>query len=152
VASAGLDPSTPVDDPGSTALSAELREDYRECLEAMCDDLNTSVALAKAVEGAKAVLRSPALGPGDAAAAAWFLQRVNSLLGVVRHDTPVEAEVGSHAPAELDGRTIEEWVEERTAAKAARDFALADSIRDRLAAAGIELRDTPDGVEWSLRR
>ncbi|MGE3127464.1 MAG: cysteine--tRNA ligase [Fimbriimonadaceae bacterium] len=152
VRAAGADPLAPPSEPGTGKLADELADDYAQCLEAMCDDLNTSVALAKAVEGAKAVLRSPALGTDDAAAAAWFLERVNSLLGVVRHETPLQADAESDAPAEVDGRTIAEWVEERTAAKVARDFTLADSIRDRLAAAGVELRDTPDGVEWSLRR
>jgi cysteinyl-tRNA synthetase len=149
---AGADPGSPVAGPGSSPMASALREAYDGCLAAMCDDLNTSVALAKAVEGAKTVLRAAALSDQDAAAATWFLHQVNGLLGIVRAESAQPRDSHGEAPAELDGRTIEEWVEERTAAKAARDFALADSIRDRLAAAGVELRDTPDGVEWSLRR
>ena len=41
-------------------------------------------------------------------------------------------------------------LEQRTAARAAKDFATADAIRDRLKAAGIELEDTPQGPQWSL--
>lgn len=151
IRAAGLDPAAPVGEPVGEGLAAELREDYAECLEAMCEDLNTSVALAKAVEGAKAVLRLPALSVEEAGAASWFLQMVNGLLGIVSNDALGSEEV---TPVELsvDGRPVEDWLAERTAAKQAKDFALADQIRDRLAEAGIEIRDTPSGVEWSARR
>ena len=39
----------------------------------------------------------------------------------------------------------------RAQARAGRDFATADRIRDRLAAAGVEVRDTPGGAGWDLR-
>ena len=39
----------------------------------------------------------------------------------------------------------------RAQARSAKDFATSDLIRDRLAAAGIEIRDTPEGQEWDLR-
>ncbi len=38
----------------------------------------------------------------------------------------------------------------RAAARKERDFAAADAIRDRLAAAGITVEDTPDGARWSI--
>ena len=43
-------------------------------------------------------------------------------------------------------------VEERAAAKQARDFARADAIRDQLAGEGIALEDTPQGVRWTRKR
>ncbi len=39
---------------------------------------------------------------------------------------------------------------ERTAAREAKDWARADAIRDRIAAAGIEVEDTPTGPKWSV--
>jgi cysteinyl-tRNA synthetase len=41
-------------------------------------------------------------------------------------------------------------LEERAEARAAQDWASADAIRDHIAAAGIDVEDTPDGPKWSL--
>ena len=41
-------------------------------------------------------------------------------------------------------------LEQRAAARAAKDFAAADAIRDQLKEAGIEIADTPQGPRWSL--
>ena len=41
-------------------------------------------------------------------------------------------------------------LDERTQARAAKDWARADEIRDRLKAAGVEITDTPDGPTWSI--
>lgn len=46
---------------------------------------------------------------------------------------------------------VEALLDERAAARAGRDFARADALRERLAAAGVEVRDSGAGVEWSLR-
>ena len=42
-------------------------------------------------------------------------------------------------------------LEERAAARADKDWSRADAIRDRIAAAGIEVEDTPDGPKWTVR-
>ena len=41
-------------------------------------------------------------------------------------------------------------LEQRAEARAAKDFATADAIRDRLKDAGIEIEDTPQGPQWSI--
>ena len=41
-------------------------------------------------------------------------------------------------------------LERRQQARAARDFPTADEVRDRLAAAGLDVTDTPDGPQWSI--
>jgi cysteinyl-tRNA synthetase len=45
---------------------------------------------------------------------------------------------------------VEHLLELRGRARAARDWATSDRVRDGLAAAGVEVRDTPDGVHWEL--
>ena len=45
---------------------------------------------------------------------------------------------------------VQAELERRTQARADKDFVTADAVRDRLAAAGITITDTPDGPTWSL--
>ncbi len=60
------------------------------------------------------------------------------------------AERGTRDPREAVAPFVEALLEVRAGAKAARDFATADLVRDGLVAAGVEVRDTPDGAEWLL--
>ena len=48
------------------------------------------------------------------------------------------------------GPLVESLLELRRRARDARDWATSDWVRDRLAAADVEVRDTPDGAEWHL--
>ena len=52
------------------------------------------------------------------------------------------------APAAEDAAEIEALIARRAEAKKAKDWAAADAIRDELKAMGIEIKDTPNGVEW----
>ena len=49
---------------------------------------------------------------------------------------------------EVLGPVVEAALAARVVARSEKAFAVSDAIRDQLAAAGIEVRDTPDGVEW----
>jgi hypothetical protein len=60
------------------------------------------------------------------------------------------ARVGVRDPRELIEPYVEALLELRGRARAARDYALSDLVRDRLGAAGVEVRDTPDGARWVL--
>ena len=55
---------------------------------------------------------------------------------------------GTRDATGTDGDEIDDLVRRRDAARAARDFATADVIRDELAARGIQLEDTPGGTIW----
>ena len=47
-------------------------------------------------------------------------------------------------------RQVQDLLVQRAAAREAKDWALADTIRDRLAAAGVVVQDGPQGAEWSV--
>jgi len=58
---------------------------------------------------------------------------------------------GTRDPATVVAPFVDALLAERLRARAAREWATADGIRDRLLAAGVELHDTPDGTTWELR-
>lgn len=126
----------------------EFERLYGEMLEAMCEDLNTSVAVAKMLEGVRVGLRETQMTAEFAAGALWFLERSDALLGIRSTVAPVASAADASEP-EIDGKPISVWIEERAAAKKAKDFATADAIREAVTAAGFELRDTPQGTEWA---
>lgn len=134
--------------PGAPTGS-DLERVAGEMLDAMCDDLNTSVAIAKAIEGTKVILRQNELGKDEAEAAAWFLRRVEGLLGLWRETAEEKC---ADAEPVVDGVTVTEWIERRAAAKKNKDFSEADRIRATLAEAGVELRDTPGGTTWARKQ
>jgi len=61
------------------------------------------------------------------------------------------AAAGTRDPREVVGPFVELALELRARARAAKDFATSDLVRDRLTDAGAEVRDTPDGATWGLR-
>jgi hypothetical protein len=60
------------------------------------------------------------------------------------------AAVGTRDPKEVLAPVVAVALEARRSARARKDFAQSDQIRDDLAAAGIDVRDTPDGMTWVL--
>lgn len=138
------------DRPGDDVLSESLDAAYADALAAMADDLNTPVALAAAYRGANAILgrhRQEPLSGASARAAVAFLDRVNALLGIVR---PEGATPEAAADDDL-AEKVEPLLEQRTEARAAKDWARADAIRDELDALGVEVMDTPSGPEWKRK-
>jgi cysteinyl-tRNA synthetase len=67
-------------------------------------------------------------------------------------DDPAWPSTGT-ADARLTGAVdalVAGLLEQRQAAREAKDFATADAIRDQIKAAGVEVEDTPQGPKWSL--
>lgn len=138
------------DRPGEDSIGAALDDLYEEALSAMCEDLNTAVALAKGFEATKLILKDGASMSGTSARSAKdFLDKYNGLMGVVRHEA--ENRCSSAPKTSVDANWVATMIEERARAKREKDFARADAIRSELDEAGVELRDTPDGTTWKVK-
>ena len=108
---------------------------------AMNDDFNTPVAVAVLFELASEVNRTRSV---DAAA---MLKGLAATLGILQQLPRDYLQAGNT----LDEATIGQRIDARNAAKAARDFASADRIRDELLELGVVLQDSPRGTTWMKR-
>jgi len=132
---------------GAGALAPEQVVGFRERFRAaLGDDLNTARAVAELHDLLRAV--NTALdGGGISGTVRGDLEQavaeVDAALGVV----PTAAPASADGDAEVAG-----LVEERTAARAARDFARADAIRARLAELSVVIEDTPHGTVWHRKK
>ena len=108
-------------------------------IEAMDDDLNTADGLSAVFELVRDINSNviPTSSKELLIFAKELFSELTGVLGLVYEEKDND----------LDGK-VEELIAARTAARKAKDFAKADSIRDEIAAMGIVLEDTPNGVKW----
>jgi cysteinyl-tRNA synthetase len=120
---------------------------------AMDDDLSAPAAMAVIHD---AVRRgNAALAEGDPSAVERAAE-VRAMLGIFGID-PLAEPWASRASADAEATEVVDalvsaLLEQRAEARARKDYAAADAVRDRLAAAGLEVEDTPTGPRWSIRR
>lgn len=121
-----------------------------EFVTAMDDDLGTPAAVAVIFDAVKQGNR--AIDAGDKATAEQAMTSVRAMLDVLGldpHDPVWAARGGDDLSGVVDG-LVNLVLEQRSQARARKDWATADAIRDQLAALGLTIEDTPDGVRWNI--
>ncbi len=121
-----------------TAAKEKFEENFRD---AVCNDLNTSMAITVLYDVLKADIND-----------ATKLALVESFDKVLSLDLLGHAKAVSEGPSvdpELE-KFILDAIERRANAKKAKDFATADAIRAELLEKGVEIKDTREGVKWQL--
>jgi len=124
----------------SGAADENKYQQYKDkFVSAMDDDLNTADAITAVFELISEINKDAAAGMSKEQAAVAFklLDELTEVLGLLRQDKKEE---------DIDDE-LKSLIEQRAAARAAKNWAEADRIRDLLAAKGITLKDTKDGVQ-----
>jgi cysteinyl-tRNA synthetase len=134
---------------GAEAGKRELPAEFRA---AMDDDLGTPAAVAVIHETVRE--GNTALAAGNDAAVEASLGAVRAMLGVLGLDPldPLWATGSDDRLAEATDGLVLLALEQRQEARARKDYAAADAIRDRLTALGVQVEDTPQGPRWELIR
>jgi cysteinyl-tRNA synthetase len=131
---------------GAPVLCAEFTD-------ALDDDLGTPAAVAAIHDTVRE--GNTALAEGNEAAVAGALGSVRAMLRVLGLDPldPQWATGGSDERlTQVTDGLVSLALEQRQAARARKDFAAADAIRDQLTALGVSVEDTPQGPRWELTR
>ena len=115
-----------------------------ELVAALEDDLNTPKAMAEFFGLARSLNKATDTEERQRLAAQMYA--AGDLLGLLQSDP--ESWFAGHGDSDISAETIEAMLEKRRAARAERDFAAADAIRNELADAGIQIEDGPEGTSW----
>ncbi len=134
-------------DAATSNLVGALRQ---RCYDAMNDDLATPVVISNLFEACavinKVVAHQAEISEADLAELRKVMTLFTSDILGLRNDKSAD----NSAREEAFGKVVDMVLELRAKAKATKDWTTSDHIRDELAAAGFEVKDTKDGVTWKL--
>jgi cysteinyl-tRNA synthetase len=129
----------------------------QNCYDAMYDDFNTPIVISYLFEATKTINsivdKKETITP-DAldALKETFKLFAFDLLGIKMGGAITSNGGGNEAREEAFGKVVDMLLEQRAKAKANKDWATSDMIRDNLAALGFEVKDTKDGFTWKLNK
>jgi cysteinyl-tRNA synthetase len=136
-------------DEAITKAVSELRQ---KCYDAMNDDLNTPIVISYLFDACRiinsCVDKKSAISEAD-------LKELTDTLNLFTFDIlglKVAQKANNEAREEAFGKVVDMLLEQRAKAKADKDWATSDKIRDLLAAEGFEVKDTKDGWKWKLHK
>ena len=143
----GLDRITP----GKQTTIEGVKELRQKCYDAMNDDLNTPIVIAHLFDGARII---NTVLDKKATLSAEDLEELKNLFHLFMFDVlgMKEETANNEAREEAYGKVVDMLLEQRMKAKANKDWATSDKIRDELAALGFEVKDTKDGFTWKLNK
>ncbi len=128
----------------TSGASAEIAALEQACYDAMNDDMNTPIMIAQLFDGVRMINTA---NDGKLALSADDIARLKALFITMLFDVlGLKREAVSDNGA-LDG-VMKMLIAMRADAKAKKDFAMSDGIRDQLAAIGIVMKDTKEGTTW----
>ena len=149
--------SDDVDAPGEQLRERALPAEY---VAAMDDDLNLAGAMAvvhATLKRLNTALAASAVDATDVGEAALDLRAELDVMGLDPLAEPWRSRVlgagaagGSDAAMSALDHLVTALIEDRAAARAAKDWARADALRDQLTAAGVVVEDGADGARWHL--
>ena len=133
-----------------TLTAAYAEELETKCYEAMDDDFNSPIVISHLFDAARTInsladKKQTVTPEGLERLRGVFHTFVFDILGLVS-----ESAGGNAQREEAYGHAVDLLLQLRAKAKAAKDWATSDQIRDELAAYGFEVKDTKDGASWKL--
>ena len=134
-------------DAQTKAVVSDLRQ---KCYDAMNDDFSTPQVISYLFEACAVINK---LTDHKATISADDLKELTDTIHLFAFDLlglKAENAAGNEAREKAFGKVVDMVLELRAKAKADKDWATSDRIRDELAAAGFEVKDTKDGVTWKL--
>lgn len=142
----GLEKITP-----AATSNVDVKSLRTKCFEAMNDDLNTPIVISHLFDGAKMINNIIA---GNNTISADDLKELKEVFHTFCFDIlGLKEEIGSSDGREAAyGKVVDMLLEQRVKAKANKDWATSDLIRNELTALGFEIKDTKDGFEWKLNK
>ncbi len=134
----------------SEKSSVEIAPLKEKCFAALSDDLNSPIAIAHLFDGVKMI---NSIKAGNETISAADLDDLKSFYKTFVFDVLglKEEQAAGSGDNHILAETMELLINLRKDAKTNKDWETADKIRDELNAIGIELKDTKDGAEWSLK-
>ncbi len=135
----------------SDSSSVSIKDLWNKCYAALNDDINTAVLVAELFEIAKIINKA---NEGQMALTSQDMEELKKLfqtffydiMGIPKADTQQNSDLFSKVQT-----LVELVLEIRSEAKKNKNYALSDSIRNKLESIGINIKDTPDGTKWILK-
>lgn len=118
-------------------------------IEAMDDDFNTPIALSVLFELAHEIQRLKEKNPEEAAKHAALLKKLGGVLGFLQSKPELFFQTSAQ---DIDVKKIEELIAKRNAARANKNWAEADQVRDELANMNIVLEDSSGNTTWKVNK